>query len=103
MADLAQLSSLADERQSVNSFDDVVSWLTVLKMRYDLTVKTIPLNKTENWIIGDEIRHVSDRFFRVIGVSVAASNREVKSWEQPLIESEKGGTRWRLLHLVRHS
>lgn len=86
------LSSLADEKMAVNDLDNIISWLTHMKTRYELHVQRVPLNKLKDWFCdGTEIRHQEGRFFSVIGVSVAASNREVQSWEQPLIESAKGG------------
>ena len=86
------LSSLADEKMAVNDFDSIISWITHMKTYYELHVRRVPLNQLKSWVCdGTEIRHHDGRFFSVIGVSVAASNREVQSWEQPLIESAKGG------------
>ncbi|MDH7568049.1 MAG: NDP-hexose 2,3-dehydratase family protein, partial [Armatimonadota bacterium] len=85
-------SALSGEEEAVNDFDHIVSWLTDLKVRYSLSVQRVPLKEVENWERDEwEIRHVSRRFFRVIGVAVRASNREVQSWEQPLIDSREGG------------
>jgi len=86
------LSSLANEKIAVNDFDSIISWITQMKTYYELHVRRVPLNQVKDWIYdGTEIRHNDGRFFSVIGVSVTASNREVQSWEQPLIESAKGG------------
>jgi oxidase EvaA len=85
-------SAIAEEHNSVNDFDTIVSWLTHMKTRYELHVYRVPLNQTEGWSSdGVEVKHRNGKFFSVIGVSVSASNREVRSWEQPLIESVKGG------------
>lgn len=85
-------SSLADKKMFVNTFDSIISWLTHMKMLYELHVRHVSLNQLKGWCYdGTEIKHQEGRFFSVIGVSVAASNREVQSWEQPLIESAKGG------------
>ncbi len=86
------LSNFADECQAVNDFDSIVSWVTHMKTQYNLNVCRIPLNKVEGWSYdGVAICHHSKRFFSIIGASVIASNREVQSWDQPLIESAKGG------------
>ena len=86
------LSSLADEKMAVNDFDIIISWITYLKTYYELHVRRVPLNQLKDWSCdGTKIAHREHRFFSVIGVSVAASNREVQSWDQPLIESAKGG------------
>jgi oxidase EvaA len=85
-------SSLVDEKMAVNDFDSIISWLTELKTRYELLVQPMPLNKLKDWFYdGIEIRHQKNKFFSVLAVSVAAGSREVQSWEQPLIESAKGG------------
>lgn len=85
-------SAMADERLGVQDFDDIVSWITELKTRYYLEIQRVPLNQVEGWKVTEwEIRHETGRFFSVVAVSVAATNREVQSWEQPLIESAKGG------------
>jgi oxidase EvaA len=69
-----------------------VHWLTAMKARYDLNVRIVRLKDVQDWTNdGDTIHHCSGRFFSVIGVSVSASTREVVDWDQPLIESAKGG------------
>lgn len=85
-------SALADEADTVNDFDSIISWMTELKSRYRLQVERIPLNKVESWRIDEwEIRHETGRYFSVKAFAVRASNREIRFWEQPLIESAKGG------------
>lgn len=85
-------SSLASESQSVNDFDSIVSWLTHMKTQYQLQVRSVNLNQVEDWVHKDgEIKHISGRYFSIIGVSVSASSREVQGWDQPIIESVKGG------------
>ena len=71
---------------------DHLSWLTNLKARYDLivnpcSIKDIPdWKKTESEIVRDD-----KRFFRIIGVNVTISNREVSSWCQPLVQPMQQG------------
>jgi len=86
------VSSTAADPLAVNSMDGMVSWLTNLKTHYELKVTSVPLKNVKNWLFdGEQIRHKDGKFFSVDGVSVQASNREVGSWQQPLIESSKGG------------
>jgi len=86
------LSSLRNELWAVNNFDSIVSWLTHLKTHYELKVTQIPLNQVKGWQNdGKLIRAENGKYFSIIGVSVKASNREVPGWDQPLIESAKGG------------
>jgi oxidase EvaA len=86
------VSSTAPDALAVNSMDSMISWLTQMKTQYELTTTRVPLKDVQGWLYdGVQVRHTSGRFFSVVGVSVQASNREVGSWQQPLIESEKGG------------
>lgn len=71
---------------------DVLSWFTELKCRYDLTVRSLPLGKAEPWVIErDRIYHPTGNFFEVVAVRVAADNREVPAWTQPLLKPCREG------------
>lgn len=90
-ADVRASSCIADEH-CLHGFDELTSWLTRMKTTYRLKVRLAPLNQTKNWHFdGEAIRHETGRFFSVIGVDVNIDHREVASWQQPLIESAKGG------------
>lgn len=71
---------------------DHLSWLTNLKARYDLIVNFCPVldmpewKKTETEIVRDD-----EKFFKIIGVNVTISNREVSSWCQPLVQPMQQG------------
>lgn len=48
--------------------------------------KIIPLNEVSGWVADrDGIRHESRNYFEVVGARVAAAEREVPSWGQPLL------------------
>jgi len=65
---------------------EVRSWLTGRKAGYALSARQVPLNSVVGWQrTADEIHHKSGRYFSVVGVRVHATNREVRSWCQPLI------------------
>jgi oxidase EvaA len=71
---------------------NILSWLTQLKCNVETTTRKIPLNSVAEWGLNDgAIKHASGKFFSVIGVDVTASNREVASWCQPLIQAIDGG------------
>ena len=85
-------SSLHSCGESHLKINKIISWFTNLKTIYEVETKLIPLNETRDWLnIDGVIRHKDCKYFSVIGVSVEASNREVGFWQQPLIESVKGG------------
>ena len=74
------------------SMEEHLSWLSSLKSKYDLWVHPYPLSKMNDWqILPDEISRKDNKFFRVIGVKVTISNREVSSWCQPLIQPMQRG------------
>ncbi|WP_300790702.1 NDP-hexose 2,3-dehydratase family protein [uncultured Bacteroides sp.] len=69
-----------------------LSWLTNLKSKYDLHVKTCPINEMPGWIKNDmEIVREDGKFFKIIGVNVTISNREVSNWCQPLVQPMQDG------------
>jgi oxidase EvaA len=69
-----------------------LSWLTGLKAKYDLHVSQCPINEMSGWEIrNDEIVRTDGRFFKIIGVNVTISNREVASWCQPLVQPMQDG------------
>ena len=69
-----------------------LSWLTNLKARYDLIVNLCPIKDIPDWKKTEsEIVRDDKRFFRIIGVNVTISNREVSSWCQPLVQPMQQG------------
>ena len=62
------------------------AWLERVQHRRRMTARPIPLRSVSGWTHdGTVIAHESGRFFEVLGVSVHAPNREVPSWDQPLV------------------
>lgn len=71
---------------------DILSWLTGLKSKYDLHVRTCPINDMPGWEENSmAIERPDGRYFKVIGVNVTISNREVASWCQPLVQPMQQG------------
>jgi oxidase EvaA len=84
------LSSITNH--SYRSTSEHLSWLSSLKSKYDLRVHSFPLNEMTDWqLLPDEISRKNNKYFKVIGVKVIISNREVKSWYQPLIQPMQQG------------
>lgn len=79
-------------QSGVKTLREVLSWLTNLKSRYDLSVERVPLNQIKEWECGDdEIMRHDRKYFRVLGVRVHIENREVVSWCQPLVQPMQQG------------
>lgn len=71
---------------------DHLSWLTGLKSKYDLLVSRCPVTDMPGWIRSEtEISRTDGQYFKVIGVRVSISNREVTNWCQPLVQPMQQG------------
>ncbi len=89
---MGMLLSMLERDRHLHSVDDIISWITRNKSFYDLEVDRIPLNSVNKWMTGsEEIFHEEKKYFSVIGVNVEIGNREVQSWDQPLIKAAQEG------------
>lgn len=69
------------------SLDNHLSWLTNLKSRYELRVTPCPISDMPGWNNTNfEIARNDGKYFKIIGVNVKISNREVSSWCQPIVQ-----------------
>jgi oxidase EvaA len=86
------LASMLDNTRALNTIDDIISWITKLKTKYELNVERIPLNNVQRWYKDDhEIYHETKNYFSIIAILVEIGNREVKSWTQPLVKAAQEG------------
>jgi len=86
------LRSCLNNQDALHSFDDILSWLTGMKSQYDLRVEKVPLAGVKSWSISDEeISHKDGKYFKIIPVEVEIENREVKVWNQPLVQPTQEG------------
>ena len=74
------------------TINDVLHRMSELKSQYELLVDKIPLKDVHDWIVTeDEIVRPDRRYFRVLGVNVTISNREVSTWCQPIVQPMQEG------------
>jgi oxidase EvaA len=86
------LESVLAENGALHSVEELISWFTEQKVRYELDVERIPLNTVDEWEKTDsEIRHRKNDYFSVIACRVEAGSREVVSWTQPLVKTPEPG------------
>ncbi|MBP3750433.1 MAG: NDP-hexose 2,3-dehydratase family protein, partial [Prevotella sp.] len=79
-------------QEGIHTMPQILSWLSGLKSRYDLFVSNKAIDKLEGWHRSeDEIANNDNKYFRIIGVNVSISNREVTSWCQPLVQPLQQG------------
>lgn len=80
------LRSWADDAAAICPLPEVLRWWTDLEASHRRTTAQIPIDEMRGWENADgEIRPVGRRSLAVIAVAVAASEREVPGWTQPML------------------
>lgn len=78
-------------KDSLYSIEDLLSWYTKQKTRWEIEVTKKPLAQLEGWKINKMAVESNGRYFSVIGVKVTAGTREVTHWMQPLLKDPNIG------------
>jgi oxidase EvaA len=75
------------------SIGAIVQWLDDQKSANHFLVKRRGLNALKEWSMDRDgsFSHEDGRFFRVIGISVESSTREVTTWNQPILDNPGTG------------
>lgn len=75
-----------------NDLIKVYSFINNIKVKLEQRVEFRSLKKMRNWeFTENEIKRNDNKHFKVIGVDVEISNREVLNWNQPMIEPTEEG------------
>ncbi|GIJ11084.1 NDP-hexose 2,3-dehydratase [Micromonospora andamanensis] len=78
----------------------ILSWFTEVKSQQQLKRSIVPLRELPDWKRSrGTIHRLDGRHFSVIGVDVRASDREVRSWSQPMFRPSARGV---IAFLGRH-
>lgn len=86
------LYSVLSAENHLHDIQDIIKWMTALKFKYELETTQIGISKMDHWLYdGNTIRHEEHKYFDVIGVHVEIGNREVRSWDQPMVRSAQEG------------
>lgn len=86
------LYSVLSGDNHLNELKDIIQWITSLKFKYELDVTSVGIFEMKNWIYdGNTIHHESGKYFDVMGCRVEIGNREVVSWDQPMVRSAQEG------------
>lgn len=86
------LYSILSSENHLHDIQDIIQWITSLKFKYELNVNTIGLSEMNHWSYdGYTIHHCKGKYFDVIGCRVEIGNREVVSWDQPMVRSAQEG------------
>ena len=86
------LYSVLSGDNHLNELQDIIQWITFLKFKYELDVTPVGISEMKNWIYdGNTIHHETGKYFDVMGCRVEIGNREVVSWDQPMVRSAQEG------------
>lgn len=76
----------------LHDLQDIIQWITSLKFKYELEVKPVGISEMNYWTYdGNTIHHEDNKYFDVMGCRVEIGNREVISWDQPMVRSAQEG------------
>jgi len=86
------LYSVLSSDNHLHDLQDIIQWITSLKFKYELSVTPIGISEMRQWSYdGNTIRNDYGKYFDVIGVRVEIGNREVVTWDQPMVRSAQEG------------
>lgn len=78
--------------KALHTMEELLQKISQEKFKTIIERQLIPLKKVERWIrTSEEIFHEERKYFSVIGVRVKTENREVSSWDQPIIKQQDPG------------
>ena len=90
--EVEQIYSLIGNVNSITNIETILSWMTNLKSKYELSVERIPLKDVQGWSFnGNTIYNLDKKYFTVVGAHVVIDNREVTTWDQPMIKPAQEG------------
>ena len=87
------LSALTEENPFIST-SEVKNWLIKRNSEVYVEVQQIEFSKLENWGFDKDcskLVHNSGRFFSIEGINVKANWRELKEWDQPIINQPEIG------------
>ena len=86
------LYSMLSADNHLHDLQDIIQWITSLKFKYELEVRPIGISEMSHWVYdGNTIHHEDNKYFDVMGCRVEIGNREVVSWDQPMVRSAQEG------------
>lgn len=81
-----------EDEAPVHTDRHLSDWLSAVNDRHHLETTWVALDKLADWRFHDQhIQHREEKYFTVVGIETTASNREVKSWRQPIFKETNAG------------
>lgn len=88
----AFLISAVESKRQLHTFEEILSWITTLKTKFELNVTRIPLTAVEGWTKTEtQIHHIENKYFSVVAANIEIGNREITKWTQPLMKPAQEG------------
>lgn len=92
ITDLDFLNSSLDLDGKYIKTNEVISWIRLQNEEVSVKVSKINLKKINNWILDEkELKHETDKFFKIIGIKVNNNILDKKKWCQPIIDQPEIG------------
>ena len=85
------LYSVLSANNHLHDLQDIIQWITSLKFKYELSVTPIGISQMQHWNYNGNTIRQKDGKYDVIGVRVGIGNREVVTWDQPMVRSAQEG------------
>lgn len=86
------LYSVLRDDNPLHDLQDIIQWITAMKFKYELSIRPIGISQMRQWTYdGHTIYRKDGKYFDVIGVSIEIGNREVVSWNQPMVRPAQAG------------
>lgn len=91
-----------DRPDFARSLGELIQWIDDQKAANHIFVKREGLKSLQEWSIDRDgcFSHHERRFFRVIGLSVSTTGREVARWDQPILDNTENGIIGLLVRVV---
>jgi oxidase EvaA len=86
---LEQLLSNAGQEETSHSTEELVQWLDDMKARNHIYQNRVGLKTLSDWGLNEQgyLAHKKGKFFKVVGIRVKSSSREVETWSQPILDN----------------
>ena len=82
--------SKSNNDNPLNSNFKIKNWLKNKDRTHKLKVKIKPLSQLKDWQVQkNKIVHKNNKHFSVIGLSIKTNEREIKEWDQPVIQGKR--------------
>lgn len=85
---------VVDDANSFSTEQELLDWIDRYRADTSVVVGEKPINQLRRWVVDPDtgtISHESGEFFRIIGIEISNSDREVSGWDQPAVHQKEMG------------